>query len=186
MVDRATDSRLKTTLTAAVHPAASPSLPLSFPLAWLLTDGPPSPTRQHRAPRQPPPLHSRSPPSGPHPSVRVRTRACACPVPLTNEPGPAVAPPIRHLCPGVPSLTPLPARAAGPWAPRDRSPRPRAHPPFLILAVDSRSNDRGNLISLQFCRFVKRTIGSLEIEPTILYSYNHAPRFLQREPRVCL
>lgn len=186
MVDRATDSRLKTTLTAAVHPAASPSLPLSFPLAWLLTDGPPSPTRQHRAPRQPPPLHSRSPPSGPHPSVRVRTRACACPVPLTNEPGPAVAPPIRHLCPGVPSLTPLPARAAGPWAPRDRSPRPRAHPPFLILAVDSRSNDRGNLISLQFCRFVKRTLGSLELETIVLYSYSRAPCFLQREPWVCL
>jgi hypothetical protein len=83
------------------------------------------------------PLCSESPPGGPRPSahIRARTRACACPAPLTSGPVLIVAPLVRQQRPGIPSLTPCPAQAAGPWDPRVRHPRPRTHPLVLISTL---------------------------------------------------
>jgi hypothetical protein len=179
-------SGLKTTLIAGAHPVASPCSPSPFPLAWPLISGPSGPTRQRRAPRRPLPSALGRRPAGP---VRQRASALAlCYRPavpalpwthLLTVTHPSVsshvhrptraaglwAPCIRHPCP---------ARAANPWAPRVR------HPPFLISAVDPRSNVLGWLIPLRLVVLPKKPPVSRESTRRPLFFSTCAA--LQKEP----
>jgi hypothetical protein len=143
-------------------PLASLTLsPLSFSPVWPLTGGPlvPRVKAAHRANPLPFALdHRLVGPVSQHASAPMPALAL-CRIPA----GPALSGPTYQPSCALVSRrsSPPPPRAAGPWASRVSLPRPaclHARPPFLISAIDLRSNSRGSLIPLHVIVLQKKPL----------------------------